>query len=274
MMFKPIRSLELRLTLLVTGCAAMVLCAVAFMTYLGINQILIAQQDRALVERIERLEILLQDSSNIEQIIARPKLYQNMLGNQDNLFLLIQGNQILININPLGIPLPEFTHQPQIQFQDLSVHTYPTRIAWKTIQINQQPYVLIAGKQWSERLAIISPFQKRLFIYVFTGILGIFILCAIASHLGLNALRTLREQTHAINIHKLEQRLNLIHPPQEIEQLASDINAMLDRIEMGYSQLNRFSEDIAHEFRTPLNNLIGWCFKKYAEKNNMAFDKI
>ena len=59
------------------------------------------------------------------------------------------------------------------------------------------------------------------------------------------------------NIQQLEQRLNLVHPPQEIEQLASDINAMLDRIEMGYSQLNRFSEDIAHEFRTPLNNLIG-----------------
>ncbi len=256
-MFKRLRSLELRLTLLVTWCAAMVLCAVAFMTYLGINQILIAQQDRALVERIERLEILLQDSRNIEQIIGQPKLYQNMLGNQDNLFVLLKGNQALININPLGIPLPEFIHQPQIQFRDLSAYAYPTRIAWKTIQINQQPYVLIAGKQWSERLAIISPFKKRLFIYVFSGILAIFILCAIASRLGLNALRTLREQTHAINIHKLEQRLNLIHPPQEIEQLASDINAMLDRIKMGYSQLNRFSEDIAHEFRTPLNNVIG-----------------
>ncbi|WP_180171401.1 heavy metal sensor histidine kinase [Acinetobacter sp. YH12023] len=257
MMLKPIRSLELRLTLLVTGCAAMVLCGVAFMTYLGINQILIAQQDRALIERIERLEILLQDSSNIEQIIARPKLYQNMLGNQDNLFLLIQGDQALISINPLGIPLPEFTHQPQIQFQDLSAHAYPTRIAWKTIQINRQPYLLIAGKQWSERLGIIAPFQKSLVIYVFTGILAIFILCAIASHLGLKVLRTLREQTHAINIQQLEQRLNLPYPPQEIAQLASDINAMLDRIELGYSQLNRFSEDIAHEFRTPLNNLIG-----------------
>ncbi len=104
-MFNPIRSLELRLTLLATTCAAMVLCTVALMTYLGINQILITQQDRALVERIERLEILLQDSRNIEQIIAQPKLYQNMLGNQDNLFVLLKGNQALININPLGIPL-------------------------------------------------------------------------------------------------------------------------------------------------------------------------
>ena len=136
-MFNPIRSLELRLTLLATTCAAMVLCTVALMTYFGINQILIAQQDRALVERIERLEILLQDSRNIEQIIAQPKLYQNMLGNQDNLFVLLKGNQALININPLGIPLPEFIHQPQIQFRDLSAYAYPTRIAWKTALLHK-----------------------------------------------------------------------------------------------------------------------------------------
>ena len=45
-MLNPIRSLELRLTLLATTCAAMVLCTVALMTYFGINQILIAQQNR------------------------------------------------------------------------------------------------------------------------------------------------------------------------------------------------------------------------------------
>ncbi|OTG98304.1 two-component sensor histidine kinase [Acinetobacter sp. ANC 4654] len=257
MILKSFRSLELRLTLLVTFCSALVLCAVAFMTYLGINQILIIQQDRALAERIERLEILLQDSENIEQIIARPKLYQNMLGNLDNLFLLIHKDSILININPLDIPLPELTRQTNIQFRDLPADEYPTRIAWKTIQINNQPYLLIAGKQWSERIAILSPFRSNLLTYVLTGILGIFILCAIASRLGLSSLRKLREQTHAINIHQLQQRLNLANSPQEIEQLSSDINKMLDRIEVGYGQLNRFSEDIAHEFRTPLNNLIG-----------------
>lgn len=257
MILKSFRSLELRLTLLATFCSALVLCVVAFMTYLGINQILIIQQDRALAARIERLEILLQDSKNIEQIIARPKLYQNMLGNLDNLFLLIHKDSILININPLDIPLPELTRQTNIQFRDLAAYEYPTRIAWKTIQINNQPYLLIAGKQWSERIAVLSPFRSSLLTYVLTGILAIFILCAIASHLGLSSLRKLREQTHAINIHQLQQRLNLENPPQEIEQLSSDINKMLDRIEVGYGQLNRFSEDIAHEFRTPLNNLIG-----------------
>ena len=32
---------------------------------------------------------------------------------------------------------------------------------------------------------------------------------------------------------------------------------MLDRLEQGFAQLSRFSEDLAHEMRTPLSNLMG-----------------
>lgn len=135
MNFKFLRSLEVRITLLVTLCSALILCSVGFMTYLGINQILLKQQDKALAERINRLEILLQDSENVEQIIARPKLYQNMLGNQDNLFLLIHKDNTLININPLHIQLPELAQRNSLQFQDLVNNSYPTRIAWKTIKL-------------------------------------------------------------------------------------------------------------------------------------------
>ena len=120
MMNHIFRSLELRLTLLVTFCSALVLCVVAMISYVGINQILIIQQDHALTDRIERLEILLQDSENINQIVARPKLYQNMLGNQDNLFILMDHNQRLIDINPLNIPLPKLVTSSCIQFTDLT----------------------------------------------------------------------------------------------------------------------------------------------------------
>lgn len=173
MNFKFLRSLEVRITILVTLCSALILCSVGFMTYLGINQILLKQQDKALVDRINRLEILLQDSENVEQIIARPKLYQNMLGNQDNLFLLIHKDKALININPLHIQLPQLAERTNLQFQDLANNSYPTRIAWKTITINQEPYLLIAGKQWSERINILLPFQKNLLMYVVGGILAI-----------------------------------------------------------------------------------------------------
>ncbi|MHC3031275.1 heavy metal sensor histidine kinase [Acinetobacter nosocomialis] len=257
MNFKFLCSLEVRITILVTLCSALILCSVGFMTYLGINQILLKQQDKALVDRINRLEILLQDSENVEQIIARPKLYQNMLGNQDNLFLLIHKDKALININPLHIQLPQLAERTNLQFQDLANNSYPTRIAWKTITINQEPYLLIAGKQWSERINILLPFQKNLLMYVVGGIFAIFALCILVCHLGLRSLQRLRKQTHSINVNQLQKRLNLSNTSLEVELLSKDINHMLERIEKGYTQLNRFSEDIAHEFRTPLNNLIG-----------------
>ena len=86
---------------------------------------------------------------------------------------------------------------------------------------------------------------------------AIFVLCILACHFGLRSLQQLRKQTHSINANQLQNRLNLPNSPLEVDLLSKDINHMLERIEKGYTQLNRFSEDIAHEFRTPLNNLIG-----------------
>lgn len=34
------------------------------------------------------------------------------------------------------------------------------------------------------------------------------------------------------------------------------LNLMLARLEEGYAKLSQFSEDLAHEMRTPLNNLM------------------
>lgn len=39
--------------------------------------------------------------------------------------------------------------------------------------------------------------------------------------------------------------------------MATSINVMLDRLDQGVSQLSQFSDDLAHELRTPLSNLMG-----------------
>ena len=125
-----VRSLEFRLTLMVTLVCTIILCLVGILTYLGIDRILIREQDQALASRIERLEILLQDSENIQQIVQKPKIYQNMLGNQDNLFILIHDKEKLININPLDINIPDLTADQKIHFLDLHQDKLSTRIAW------------------------------------------------------------------------------------------------------------------------------------------------
>ena len=172
-----VRSLEFRLTLMVTLVCTIILCLVGILTYLGIDRILIREQDQALASRIERLEILLQDSENIQQIVQKPKIYQNMLGNQDNLFILIHDKEKLININPLDINIPDLTADQKIHFLDLHQGELSTRIAWKNFEISGQSYQLIAGKQWSERLGILYSFRNDLIFYFGIGIGIICLLC-------------------------------------------------------------------------------------------------
>ena len=53
------------------------------------------------------------------------------------------------------------------------------------------------------------------------------------------------------------ERIPLHGLPGELHALAETFNGMLDRLQESFARLSRFSADIAHELRTPVNNLRG-----------------
>jgi two-component system heavy metal sensor histidine kinase CusS len=55
----------------------------------------------------------------------------------------------------------------------------------------------------------------------------------------------------------LHERIETKNLPSELRTLADTFNNMLDRLEESFNRLSRFSADIAHEIRTPVNNLRG-----------------
>ena len=73
---------------------------------------------------------------------------------------------------------------------------------------------------------------------------------------GLSPLHRLSRQAEAINPQRLALRLDEEQQPQELQTLTTALNLMLARLEEGYAKLSQFSEDLAHEMRTPLNNLM------------------
>lgn len=72
----------------------------------------------------------------------------------------------------------------------------------------------------------------------------------------LRPLVTLAAQTRAISARRLDQRLNLPDPAEELLPWIEQFNALMDRLERAYVQLEAFNADVAHELRTPLANLI------------------
>ncbi|CAK16973.1 heavy metal sensor histidine kinase [Pseudomonas entomophila] len=74
---------------------------------------------------------------------------------------------------------------------------------------------------------------------------------------GLRPLRHFRRIAGQVSAQDLGHRLPDSDLPVELADLARAINVMLDRLDEGVRQLSQFSDDLAHELRTPIGNLMG-----------------
>lgn len=72
---------------------------------------------------------------------------------------------------------------------------------------------------------------------------------------GLKPLRQIAATTERITSVNLAERIRIDGLPSEVSTLAQRFNNMLERLEDSFERLSRFSADIAHELRTPVNNL-------------------
>jgi heavy metal sensor kinase len=62
----------------------------------------------------------------------------------------------------------------------------------------------------------------------------------------------LRRSTHEITAERLDRRLPVANPRDEIGALARTINEMIGRLERSFAEVRRFTADASHELRTPL----------------------
>ncbi len=74
---------------------------------------------------------------------------------------------------------------------------------------------------------------------------------------ALRPLNDLATQTRAISARRLDQRLALADPAEELLPWIEQFNALMQRLEGAVAQLEGFNADVAHELRTPLAALIG-----------------
>lgn len=92
---------------------------------------------------------------------------------------------------------------------------------------------------------------------------------------GLKPLRHFRRVAGRVSAQDLQHRLPADGLPLELAELARSINVMLDRLDQGVSQLSQFSDDLAHELRTPLGNLMGKAQVTLArERDNANYREV
>lgn len=251
------RTLSLRLALMFALVSSLLLGAVGLYLYQSLQREIAWRDDQALIGRLQRMQALIVDSESVESLRARPQLYENMLGNRDNLLWIIDNTgERLIEINPLALPVPRLSPASTARLSD-SPDNPALRLAWVDISSAGSRLTLIAGKYLGEREQMLSAYRWKVLLAVTVGALLVFLFGWLVSQRGLKPVRQLATRAATIDAQHLHIRLEPFRDVRELSALSHALNQMLGRLEQGFAQLSRFSEDLAHEMRTPLTNLMG-----------------
>ncbi|HEV3513630.1 MAG TPA: ATP-binding protein [Candidatus Sulfotelmatobacter sp.] len=91
-------------------------------------------------------------------------------------------------------------------------------------------------------LAVILPFAL-----IAAGFAGYRLACKV-----LDPLERMARTTERITAHRLNERIPIKNPDDELGHMALVLNGLLERLEESFEKLQHFTSDVSHELRTPL----------------------
>ena len=109
----------------------------------------------------------------------------------------------------------------------------------------------------SHEAALLASYRRNLIGALFLGLLFSTLAALLVARRGLSPLAEMTLHMEGITATQLHEQLDPADWPKELSTLASAFNAMLRRLAKSFAQLTQFSADLAHELRTPINNLMG-----------------
>ena len=112
------------------------------------------------------------------------------------------------------------------------------------IDISQEEEVLKRYRYWFWAILVVTAVVFPLVGY------------RIARH-GIRPVEEIAAIARRITSTNLRERIRAEGYPSELASLAGTFNEMLDRLQQSFEQISRFSADIAHDLRTPINNIRG-----------------
>ncbi len=104
---------------------------------------------------------------------------------------------------------------------------------------------------------LLRDYRRKLAAVLFLGISCSAGAGAAVARKGMHPLTEIAKAAHRITATQLHERIDAAVWPKELRALATAFDEMLGRLEDSFTRLSQFSADLAHELRTPINNLMG-----------------
>jgi len=247
-------SLGSRLALLFAACTAAVSLGAGLLFNRASEQHFIELDQQLLASRLSLLRTQLAGIHTAEALKARLPALREVLSHQADLGMRISGAD----------GTPWFTSR-----SGLPPAVLPTGLGTQHAQgadYRSLTAPLAPGSHASPQLALyldithhqhfLQGMQRLIWLTVGLSALVTALLGAWAARSGLRPLRQIGQVAAGVSARSLTTRLPVAQMPEELAELASTMNAMLQRLDDAFQRLSAFSADIAHELRTPLSNLL------------------
>ena len=258
--------ISIKLTLLYAVILSCILLFTSLLTFTGLLYVFFVQakddlqQDSvSLLHYLDREHHL--DNRIFEKNILSPETILKIYTNKNE--LILDNRPEVCDPTPPGIsPRPD---NPKLD----SMYKEILQIVDPNKPQYYETYKQISFHGASYRMHLLSPmlgqtrFLTNLLISLFlTNSLGLLIAILSGVFMSsriLNPIRKITQAAKEIEVKNLEKRLELTDSNDELHELGTTLNHMLNRIQTGFDKQRRFVSDASHELRTPITVISGYA---------------
>jgi two-component system heavy metal sensor histidine kinase CusS len=260
-------SLTVRLGLWFAFAATLTFSGVGLYLYQSLAIQLQSRDDLELIGKVKLIRHLLEETTSVISIRDDPHRFLDAIAGHDGLIFKIKSTQGTMLLQNSLIPDEFVTRSiaPADGTPDASfvknwtlASGLPTRAvaAWGIVGQTKEQVHIVVARTASDRVALLAAYRSEVLAAIVTGAILTAILGYFLVRRGLYQVQVIAQQAQTITAQHLETRLDAVTAPNELQILVRSFNAMLDRLQNSFQRLSQFSADMAHDLRTPLNNLM------------------
>ena len=127
------------------------------------------------------------------------------------------------------------------------------------VAINGEHYSLHFFRTITTETRLLGFIQQILLVEMVLGLVLALFLGYFVSQRLLQPIRSMTDTVKSIEVSDLGTRLEVSSTKDELSELAVTFNRMLERIQQGFDQQQRFVSDASHELRTPVTVIRGYA---------------